>query len=501
MKAGIDAHDKRLENKHSDDASVITGKTTLKPFIGVLGALLASFAVYQLLASITVEPGALPDPHVLSREGIALAAIFAAALVLWATEAIPIAATSLLILVLPPLLGAVPSIKAAAVGFTSPVVFFVISAYCFAFALVKSGIGWRFALWLFTLTGSVSKRALLGIMAGTATISALISDVPACAIFMALTLPMLTKIEAIPGESNIGKAMMIGIPIAALIGGVATPAGSSINILGLDLLKSTAGIDISFLQWMAIGVPVSVLLVPTAWWIIVKSFPPEVDIIGDPDQIQEELRSMGPFKTEEKKILLILSILFTLWVLSTWIKPLDVATVSICGAVVMFLPGINLLSWDAVQKNIGWETVLMIGSVTSLGIISSESELSAWLVKNTLGNITGWNMFVLVASISAFTVILHLPLPVNPAINAVLIPAMVVLAQDSGINPALFALPVIFTASCAFLLPLDAVPLVTYSKGYYRMFDMFIPGALISIAWIIAMTAAIFTIAPLVGLK
>jgi sodium-dependent dicarboxylate transporter 2/3/5 len=167
----------------------------------------------------------------------------------------------------------------------------------------------------------------------------------------------------------------------------------------------------------------------------------------------------------------------------------------------MFLPGINLLTWRDVEKNIGWETVLMIGSVTSLGLLATNTGLSSWLVKNTLGGIMGWNIVLLVAGISAFTVILHLPLPIAPTINAVLIPAMVVLAKDAGINPAIFALPVAFTASCAFLLPLDAVPLVTYSKGYYRMFDMLIPGTLISILWVILMTTLMLTIGPIIGFK
>ena len=67
-------------------------------------------------------------------------------------------------------------------------------------------------------------------------------------------------------------------------------------------------------------------------------------------------------------------------------------------------------------------------------------------------------------------------------------------------NPALYALPVIFTASCAFLLPLDAVPLVTYSRGYYKMFDMFVPGAIISVFWVILMTGLLMVIGPMVGL-
>lgn len=477
----------------------LNGNRNLKSIFGILFAIIGAVLVYYTLSAITIEHGPVSDAHFLSREGLVLAAVFIVALVLWSTEAIPIGITALLIVILTPLLKIVNSISDATVGFTTPVVYFVIGAYCLAFAVIQSGTGKRFALWLFTRSGTNSKGAVLSSMVGTAAISALVSDVPACAIFMALSLPILTKINAQPGASNLGKAMMMGIPIAALIGGVATPAGSSINILGINLLQSAAGIDVTFLQWMAIGVPMVVVLIPFAWWVLIKVCPPEIESIGDISEFKAELESMGNLKSKEIKVIVILCILFVLWVLSTWVKQLNVATVSICGAIAMFLPGINLLTWKDVEKNIGWETVLMIGSVTSLGLMATDTGLSTWLVKNTLGSITGWNIILLVASISAFAVVLHLPLPIAPTINAVLIPAMVVLARDAGINPAIFALPVAFTASCAFLLPLDAVPLVTYSKGYYRMFDMLIPGSIISIVWVIIMTILMLTIGPIVG--
>jgi sodium-dependent dicarboxylate transporter 2/3/5 len=493
------AEDKNLNASEQGSFSGLEDDARLKSVLGIFFAVLGAILVYYSLSAITVEQGSDSDIRVLSNAGRGLAAIFIAALILWSTEAIPIGMTSLLMIVMPPIFKVVASISDAAVGFTTPVVYFVIGAYCLAFAVVQSGTGQRFALWLFTCSGTNSKKAILSSMVGTAAISALVSDVPACAIFMALTLPIVKKIKAQPGSSNFGKAVMMGIPIAALIGGVATPLGSSINILGINLLQKTAGIDVTFLQWMAIGVPMVVLLIPFAWWTLIRVYPPEVESIGDISEFKEELKSLGPLKTEEKKVVAILGIIFVLCILGTWVKPLNTATVLIGGAILMFLPGINLATWRNIESFIGWEAVLMIGAVTSLGLMATDTGLSTWLVKNTLGGITGWNIVLLVASISAFAVILHLPLPIAPTINAVLIPAMVVLAKDAGINPAIFALPVAFTASCAFLLPLDAVPLVTYSKGYYRMFDMLIPGILISVLWVILMTALMLTIGPMIG--
>ncbi len=167
----------------------------------------------------------------------------------------------------------------------------------------------------------------------------------------------------------------------------------------------------------------------------------------------------------------------------------------------MFLPGMGLFdSWKQVERGTAWDTLLMIGSVTSLGAVSASSGLATWLVGAALGGMEAWPTAAVLAAVSAFIVVVHLPVPVNPAIIAAMVPPIVLLATSSGQNPALYGLPVVFTASCAFLLPLDAVPLVTYSRGYYRMFDMFLPGAVISVAWVVVLTVLMLLIGPFIGL-
>jgi sodium-dependent dicarboxylate transporter 2/3/5 len=142
----------------------------------------------------------------------------------------------------------------------------------------------------------------------------------------------------------------------------------------------------------------------------------------------------------------------------------------------------------------------MIGSVTSLGQASVKTGLAEWLVQATMSGITDWPLFWLIAFISLLTVLIHLPLPIAPVVNAVLIPPIAALALSMEIDPVILVLPVAFTASCAFLLPLDAVPLITYAKGYYRMWDMLKPGIILSFAWIIIMTVLMIWIAPRVQL-
>jgi sodium-dependent dicarboxylate transporter 2/3/5 len=169
--------------------------------------------------------------------------------------------------------------------------------------------------------------------------------------------------------------------------------------------------------------------------------------------------------------------------------------------VAMFLPGMRLFeSWKQAERSTAWDTLLMIGSVTSLGTVSASSGLAKWLVDASLGGMEAWPVAGVLTMVSAFIVVVHLLVPVNPAIIAAMVPPIVLLATSTGQNPALYGLPVVFTASCAFLLPLDAVPLVTYGKGYYRMLDMFLPGAVISVAWVALLTALLLLIGPFIGL-
>ena len=142
------AEDKKLKNGEQGSISGLKGNIRAKSALGILLAVFGAILIYYVLSAITVEQGSASDPRVLSQAGRGLAVIFIAALILWSTGAIPIGITSLLMIVMPPILKVVTSISDAAVGFITPVVSFVIGAYYLAFAVVQSGTGQRFALWL-----------------------------------------------------------------------------------------------------------------------------------------------------------------------------------------------------------------------------------------------------------------------------------------------------------------------------------------------------------------
>jgi sodium-dependent dicarboxylate transporter 2/3/5 len=106
---------------------------------------------------------------------------------------------------------------------------------------------------------------------------------------------------------------------------------------------------------MAIGIPMVIVLVPVAWWALLRFYPPEIETIGEMNAVVAERAGMGPMRPAELKVLVLLGGMLLLWVLSTWFKQLDVALIALLGAIAMFLPGMNLFTWKEVERATGWE--------------------------------------------------------------------------------------------------------------------------------------------------
>jgi sodium-dependent dicarboxylate transporter 2/3/5 len=324
------------------------------------------------------------------------------------------------------------------------------------------------------------------------------SDLVVCTVFAAVAAEVLDRAKILPG-SSFGRAVMIGVPVASFIGGVATPAGSTVNVLGIQMIEEYGNFRVPFLAWTAIGIPMVLLLLPVAYRAVLRASPPELAAVGDGADVARERADLGPLRADEKRVLGIFSVLIVLWIASTWIPAFDLALVALAGAIALFLPGIGFLTWKEANAGIGWDSLIMIGSVTSLGAASVSTGLAKWLVDSALGGLAPLDPVWIIAAVSAFTVVIHFVIPIAPVINSVLIPPIVLLAVASGHNPALYAIPVAFTASCAFLLPIDAVSLVTFSRGYYRMLDMLRPGVIVSIVWVIWMTILLMLLGPRLG--
>jgi len=424
-----------------------------------------------------------PSPEGLTLEGQKSLALMAIAVIAWVFEVIPIGIAACLFVMLMPVLGIVPMATAMS-NFMIPTVLFIMSTFIIACAFIDTGLGTRVSLYVSTLFGNKADRVLLSYMLPVTLISTVLLDIPTALIFGSIAYTLLQKNNCVPGKSNFGKALMVGIPTAAAIGGIGTPAGSGLNVLAMSLLESSAGVSLNFLQWTMIGFPMSVILTLIAWFIIKTLIPAEFEYVQGLEDVKKELKDLGSLSSQEKKFLGIFLIELTLW-LTEPIHHINSAVVAIVAASLFFAPGIELVTWDRAKGMVNWELLLLVGGSNSLAQAIAATGSSVWLANTVLGGLAGQGLFVLILAVAAFGVFSHLLVPVGSAVLVVAIPVVSILAQQVGIHPGLLALPIAFTASDVMIMPLDPIPLTTYSHGYWKMGDMIKPGFFISLVWIV----------------
>lgn len=424
-----------------------------------LSHLIIAVAVYVILASIK-------PPEGLTVEGWRGIALIISATITWITSFIPIAVSSCLLLFLPAILNIDRTGKVMS-NFATPTFFFILSALLIAQAFDKVGFGKRISLRVTTLLGNKSKFVLLSIMATASFMSAFLVNIPTSIIFGAIGYEILKRNNCLPRESNFGKSIMLGIPIAASIGGVATPAGSGVNILAINLLKNVTGIDIGFLQWSIVGAPLAFLLTIVSWWVLVKVYKPEIEEVKGFENIKEEINKLGKMRKDEKIFALIFGATILLWLTSS-ITKLETAFVSMLAATIFFLPGVNILNWSESSRKIGWESLLLVGSCNALAMILSDHGSAQWISDTLLGGLVGSPLSVVLLAVATFGIFIHLLVPISGAIVAITVPIVAVLSQTMGIDPTYLVLVIAYTASCVFIIPLDPTCLTTYGYDYWE---------------------------------
>ncbi len=432
---------------------------TNKQRIGILGGLLV--LVLSML---------LPGMGAISQVGVRTVGVLAAFLLMLLTEPLPVVVISLMFCALMPLLGVVPSFGKALSGYAEPIVFFTLASFGIAAALTTIPLSRRILRALLRAFGKNVEQVLLSMMASCALLSSIVSNVPTCAIFMAIALDFVKLYDDERERRRSARAFMIAIPVASMIGGMMTPAGSSINLLAMGQLEAHAGMEITFVQWMLAGVPLTVVMLPLAWRLMCRVYRPAQ---VTPEQIGAFVAAMDipeRMDAKERKVCLITVVMLALWIASSWLKGINVMIVAMLGCCVMFLPGVEVLRVDTFLRENSWDAFFLVGSVISIANAMIANGVSA-AIANAIPA-----MAVSLPLLLAFTAVLIFATLVVIPVASSMIPIMAVpliaLASGAAVSPALILLAAALCAGNCYLLPLDTVPLITYAKGYYSMTDM-----------------------------
>jgi sodium-dependent dicarboxylate transporter 2/3/5 len=215
------------------------------------------------------------------------------------------------------------------------------------------------------------------------------------------------------------------------------------------------------------------------------------------DYAKANLANLGPLKSNEKKTLTIIALMFLFWIGSTWFPAINTTAVALLGMVCFFLPGVEVLTWKQFSDNASWDVLFMIGGVNALAASILQTGAAGWLVGATMSGAGAWPTVIVILVVSALTCVLHILIPSGPAVAGLAVVPMISVATMCGISPTVLAVLTAFWGGVTFLLPIDAVPLLTYRYGYYKMTDMIKSGWIISIIMIVV--AALF-IPPVLGL-
>lgn len=420
----------------------------------------------------------LPTPDGLTRAGLSSISLILAGIFLWCSNAMPMGITAVCLAALMPFLGI---LNAAGMysSFAGSVFFFMLATFAFTAALSQSTIPYRVTGLVLKLAGNDSKKIFIGFMLGTMALSSVMSNIPTCALFISIAYPLIKANDAGAREkkdSRLGKCFMIGLANAAALGGFITPAGGPINLLAIQFVEQYAGMTIRFLDWVIVGLPISVISTIILSLCYIKCFKPEPVSAEAIDTVKKKIDEMGSLTVKDKKIICIMLVTIALWISSTWFPVLNTTLIALLSLCTFFIPGVEVLDWSTYSKNVNINILFMLGGVSAVatGIVATGA--ANWLVNAFMGGVTSWPPLLVVFMVSVLACLLHNIIPAGPAVASLACPPIIGIALSCGISPAACCAIIAWWASTAFFLPFDAITLVTYGEGYYSMKDMFKSG-------------------------
>lgn len=440
----------------------------------------------------------------------------------WVTEAVPLAVTSLLPVVLLPALGVMDG-KAVASEYFNHIVFLFIGGFMVALALEKWGLHRRIALRVLLLFGTRPAHLLLGVMVVTALLSMWISNTATTMMMLAIVLAVVLKMES-GGEkafsARYSVALLLGLAYSASIGGIATLVGTPPNLSFIRIFERTfpEAPAISFTQWMSFALPVSAVMLLLAWLVLLLvAVPRKGGVRADSRVLKKEYESLGKPSFEECAVFVVFLCLVMLWIFrsdislggfqvkgweSLFANPgyLNDGVVAMAMATILFLipsrqeKGKALMDWSTASK-IPWQIILLFGGGFALAVAISESGLAAWL-GNILKDAAPDSTSVLVVLLCLMVTFMT-ELTSNIATTEMVLPIVAGLAGSLQLNPLFLMVPVTLSCSFAFMMPVATAPnAIVFGSERIRVIDMVRVGLLLNLLGVAVISAAVFTLGP-----
>lgn len=414
----------------------------------------------------------------------------------WITEAVSISVTALLPLLLFPVLN-IMSITDVGANYGSPIIFLFFGGFVLALALEKVNLHKRIALNIIKITGTTPNKVVLGFMIATASLSMWISNTASTVVMLPIAMSVIGLLindedGYTKDDQNFALSVMLGIAFSANAGGIATVIGTPPNSVMIGLLENEYNIEISFLKWMTLGLPFSILLLIIAYLVLVKWMYPnkQLQFKASKDVINAELKKLGPVSGKEKMVLVIFGITVFLWIFRTVINKLfpglglSDTIISMLAAISLFSVPYNIrkgdfiLKWNDTQK-LAWGILILFGGGLALAKGMSVSGIVA-IVSNAIA--TSEISILFTASLLILLMLFMTELMSNVALVAVLAPVVAGIAIGLEIPIVYLLIPVTIASSCAFMLPMATPPnAIVFASGYIKVHQMAKVGIILNL--------------------
>jgi anion transporter len=436
------------------------------------------FQKYGLLIAfiVLIIVLALPTPKGLSVAGQRTIGILLFAVITWISEAVtyPVSATiiaSLLML----LLGSAPALdkpgttmgygKAISMtfaGISSSGAILVGAALFLAAAMMSTGLDKRIALGILSKVGSKTNR----IVAGMIFIGFVLAFfVPSTTARVGCIVPIVLGIIAAFGMKNNSRfaaLLMIATVHAASIWNIGIKTAAAQNMVAIGFINKELGADITWLHWFITAAPYAAIMSIILYFLCMKMLPPETkEVAGGDEAVKKSMAELGPMKATEKKLVVISVVLLLFWVTEGILHKVP-TTLSTCVAVtLMFLPGINIMTWKQAQAKMSWGTLLLFGVGISLGTALLSTKAAAWMANQMVTGmgLAGMSVFAVFAIMALFLIVVHLGFASATAVASSMIPIMIAVLKSlniQGLNIVDITMLLQFVVSFGFILPVNS---------------------------------------------
>ncbi|MFO0357072.1 MAG: SLC13 family permease [Sphingobacteriaceae bacterium] len=431
----------------------------------------------------------------------------------WVSEAVNLAVTALIPVLVLPILG-IAEVKSVAQQYTDSIIFLFFGGFMIAFAIEKWGLHKRIALKILSVVGTSPRTVLFGTMLATFLISNWISNTATTVMLFSAVLALVleTKQYLKHDKEKFAAAMLLGLAFSATIGGMATPVGTPPNMYFFKVFREmyATQYEFNFLKWSAIGYPISFTFLLVCYFILSRYFIPKLNSFSiGKDFFREQYKALGKMGSEEKWVFGIFITCVLLWFsradidlgsvkLHGWAnlfkapKFIDDSFVAIAAALALFLipsktdKGHALLEWDDAKK-IRYDIILMFGSGFALAYGFEVTGLSNWLASQLM-ILKGVPVFFIILGICCIVTIIS-EFASNIASIQLAIPVMIALQKNMDVSPLLLMIPATFASSLGFMLPVaTAANTIVFGTKMIHTKDMFKVGIVLDVLGILIIT-------------